>query len=152
MERKVFRSRISLVLVVFIAACILPALVPMIRSGNISNPGFYTLIGVLLMIVFIFGGIHYVIVNEKLMVKICGIPYVKINVSEIVSVKRSYNPLSSPASSLKRLSVEFKKGRLCLISPVREKEFLKTLKEINPKINIRVNDKKAWYRVWDWDI
>jgi hypothetical protein len=74
-----------------------------------------------------------------------------LNIKEIRSVKRSYNPLSSPASSLKRILVNTSKLNV-LISPVREKEFLAQLATINPNIEIEVSERTEWYRFWDWDI
>ena len=152
MERKVFRSRVSVLLMVFILAICSPPLISMIRSGN---SGLYSKIGVLALIVFIFSGIRYVITEKELQINTWGTCKISFPLSKIVSVERSYNPLSSPAVSLKRLSVRFKKGckyPFALISPVREQEFLKTLKERNPDIYIRVDNKKGWWRIWDWDI
>ena len=154
MERKVFRSRISVLLIGVILASFLPGLIPMIRSGNIFNPGFYIITGVF---VFVFCGIRYEVTEKHLVLKMWFISS-KIPLSVIVSVERSYNPLASGAASLKRLCIRFKKGYkfpYTLVSPVREKEFLETLKKHNPDIYIRVSDKKGWhriYRIWDWDI
>ena len=152
MEKKVFRSRASVLLMVFILAICSPPLISMIRSGDSS---LYGMVGVLALIVFIFSGIRYVITEKELQFNTWGTCKVSFPLSKIVSVERSYNPLSSPAASLKRLSVRFKKGckyPFVLISPVREQEFLETLKERNPDIYIRVDDKKGWWRIWDWDI
>ena len=81
----------------------------------------------------------------------CG----SIEISYISSVKRSYNPLSSPAASLKRLRIDLIGGSIfsyTLISPVREQEFIKELKSLNPNIMINVPDKKGIWRIQDWDI
>jgi len=100
----------------------------------------------------------YELTEKQLILKICGGSYFTFPLSVIASVERSYNPLSSPAGSLKRLKIRMKKGYkfpYALVSPVREQEFLETLKQLNPDINIRVSDKKGWhriYRIWDWDI
>ena len=150
MEKKVFRSRISVLMMGFILACFSPILIPMIRSGNIFNPGFYILVFVILL----FCGIRYEITEKHLILKMWFFN-TKVPLSEIISVERSYNPLASGAASLKRLCVRFKKGYkypYTLISPAREKEFLDALKQVNPDIYIRVPDKKGWWRIWDWDI
>ena len=78
-----------------------------------------------------------------------------VNIADIVSVKRSYNPLSSPAASLKRLRISFKKRAkypYMLISPVREREFIEALKAVNPDIRVDIPEKKGVWRIWDWDI
>jgi hypothetical protein len=70
-------------------------------------------------------------------------------------VERSYNPLSSPAASLKRLRIGLggkAKFPYMLISPVKEQEFIEELKAVNPDIYVRVPDKKGIWRVHDWDI
>ena len=158
MEKKVFRTRISVLFMGIILLCFLPGLIPMIRSGNIFNPGFYILAGCVVFVVLLFCGMRYELTEMHLIFKMLGATSFKIPLSMIVSVERSYNPLSSPAGSLKRLKIGMKKEYkfpYALASPVREQEFLETLKKYNPDIYIRVNDKKGWhriYRIWDWDI
>ena len=74
-----------------------------------------------------------------------------INIMEIYSVKRSYNPLSSPASSLKRLKLSLNKD-FALISPAKEEKFINELSNRNPDIKVFVPKKNELIRVWDWDI
>ena len=155
MERKVFRSRISVALIVFIIAIMLLPLILMIREGNIFNTKFYIPLGVIMFIVLLLSGFRYKIVDNHLSINTWGTCSTNIPLSQIVSIERTYNPLSSAAGSLKRLCVRFKKGYkfpFVLISPVREQEFLETLKTINPNIQINVTDKNDWWRIWDWDI
>jgi len=151
MERKNFRSRISVVLMVFILVIVSLPLIPVINSGNIVNPAFYISAGVIVFCVLLLSGFRYVITNEQLRISTWGICIWTYSLSKIESVERSYNPLSAPAASLKRLSIKGV-GIFALISPVREQEFLETLKILNPKIQINVTDKEEWWRFWDWDI
>ena len=77
--------------------------------------------------------------GEKLYLKMWFIPNGSRDIKDIVSVKRSYNPLSSPAGSLKRLNIHFASGStFWLISPVREKGFVEALRAINPKIEVYI--------------
>ena len=152
MEKKIFRSRVSVLILLFLTIICGFPLIPIIRSGNIFNPGVYTVAGVLIFGYALFFGISYVITEGKLLIKIFGATTVKAEISKIISIERSYNPLSSPAGSLKRLKISFNKWPYCLASPVREQEFLDALKEINPNIYIRVSNRKGWWRIWDWDI
>jgi len=155
MKKKVFRSRISVLLMVFFLAIFLPPLIPMIRSGNIFNPAFYILAGTIAFVVLLFSIIRYEITDKELLCKLWKIPFGSFPLSQIASVERSYNPLSSAASSLKRLRVSFHKGYkwpYTLISPAREQEFLDALNKANPDIYIRVINKKGWWRIWCWDI
>jgi hypothetical protein len=104
---------------------------------------------------FILGGIRYVISGNILYLKMWCIPNMSTKIANIVSIERSYNLLSAPAGSLKRLCIrlgEDAKYPYWLISPVREQEFLKELKSIDPLIHIHVPVKKGIWRIWDWDV
>jgi hypothetical protein len=151
--KKTFRSRISVLLVGFILAVFIPVSIPMFRYG--INEGLYILAGTLLFIVLLFTGMRYIIADGRLYLKMWFISNGSVCISDILSIERSYNPLSSPAASLRRLCIKFKKGSkppYWLISPVNEREFLETLKSINPDIHIRAPGEKGKWRIWDWDI
>ena len=106
----------------------------------------------LLFFALMFFGMRYIITENKLSTKVFWIiPFGSVNITDIISVERSYNLISSPAASLKRLHIHTK-GALLLISPVREQEFFDTLMSINPDIRINVDDKKHGNRIRDWDI
>jgi len=120
--------------------------------------GLLILTGTFLFIVLLFGGMRYTISGDTLVVKMWVIPGGNVKISDIVLVERSYNPLSAPAASLKRLRIVFRKNAYftyTLISPVREREFIEELKAVNPNINVNVPDasvKKGVWRILDWDI
>ena len=151
--KKVFRSRQSVLLIVFILAIFVPCTIPMIK--HMIVPGLLIMGGTFLLMVFMFGGMRYIISEDELLVKIWIIPSGSVKIADIVSVERSYNPLSSPAASLKRLRIGLKKGAkfpYMLISPAREQEFIEELKTINPDIYVSVPVKKGIWRIQDWDI
>jgi len=154
-EKKVFRSRISVLLNVFVISV---GLIPMIRAGEIILPVLYVCIGLAVFFAFFCYGMRYEITEKHIVYKMWGAVSFKVPLSGIVSVERSYNPLSAPAASLKRLKISLSKQYkfpYVLASSVREKEFLEMLKTLNPDIYIRVSEKKWWhriYRIWDWDI
>jgi len=151
MGKTTFRSRISVLLVLFLLVIFIPVCIPAIKQG--SYQAFYVLGPCLLFIFFILLGIRYIISGEKLFVKMWFIPFGSRDIKDIASIKRSYNPLSSPASSLKRLSIHFwSKSSYMLISPVREAAFIEALKAINPTINVRIPETKGKWRFWDWDL
>jgi hypothetical protein len=98
-------------------------------------------------------GIRYVISGDKLFVKIWFIPCASAEISKITSVERSYNPLSSPTASLKRLRIDFmNKKSFWLISPAQEQKFIEELKAINPSIHTNAPNRKGTWRIQDWDI
>jgi hypothetical protein len=116
---------------------------------------------VMSVMVFLFTGSRYVIADSRLYLKICFIPAGSVRISDILSVERSYNPVvfsphATLSFSLRRLCIKFKKGSkhgypYWLISPVREQEFLETLKSIHPDIHIQVPAKKGKWHILDWD-
>lgn len=151
-EKKVFRSRISVLLLGFILAIFIPSTIPMIKHLIIS--GLLVVGGTLLFIAFLFNGIRYIISGDTLYIKIWNMSGGSVKISSITSIKRSYNPLSSPAVSLKRLRLDFRKSEkypYMLISPVRETMFIEKLKAVNPDIKVEVPVKKGIWRIQDWD-
>jgi len=160
--KKVFRSRISVLLLGFILAVLIPCTVPMIKYMIIT--GLYIMGGALLFVAFSLTGFRYIISGDKLYLKVWIIPMGSARIVDIISVERTYNPISSPAASLKRLCIRFKKGAKYsnwltwqsapnwLLSPVREQEFAEELKIVNPDIYVKISDNKGIWRVQDWDI
>ncbi|MCL1821575.1 MAG: PH domain-containing protein [Prolixibacteraceae bacterium] len=150
-NQKVFRSRVSVLLLGFILGIFIPCAIPLIKNMIIS--GLCIMGGTLVFIILLFSGMRYTISEDRLSLKIWKIPCGRARILDIISIKRSYNLLSSPAASLKRLSIHFTTGRMFwLISPVKEKEFIEELKAINPNIEIHIPEKAGIWRVWDWDI
>ncbi|MCD8265324.1 MAG: PH domain-containing protein [Tannerellaceae bacterium] len=149
-KKKVFRSRISVLVIGFTFIVFILVFISVFQEKSYQEG--YILAGALLFIILLFTGTRYIISGDKLLVKIWFITSGTLNIPEIKSVERSYNPLSSPAASLKRLRISFVRGRYWLISPVREEEFFKELKAINPHIHIHVPEKRKRWRVQDWDI
>ena len=148
-QKKVFRSRISVLVMIFLLFVFSFAFIPPIQYGDYRM--LWIVVVPLLFVFLVFGAMRYKISMGQLHVNFFG----NICISDIISIKRSYNPLSSPAGSLKRLRIEFEKGgksSWILISPAREQEFIEVLKTINPEITVDVPDKKGLWRIWNWDI
>ncbi len=149
--KKVFRSRISILIIGFILATYIWTCIPIFQHKEYT--GLFVLGPTLVFIIIILAGVHYEILGDKLYIKIWFIPNGSANIKDIVSVKRSYNLLSSPASSLKRLHIGFVNKKIgWLISPVREQEFFAALQSVNPNIKVDIPGKKGKWRIWDWDI
>jgi hypothetical protein len=161
MKPKVFRSRVSILLLIFmVVVVVLPLAVPMI----VVNQRDWTMLVPVSVWAFVFGslfGCRYIVSDEKLLVRCCGIPFVSIAIADIYSVERTYSPQAAPllsaAASLKQLAVYKRRANgylkvITLVSPTGEQEFLDTLKAINPSIQIQVTDKKGRWRFWDWEI
>ena len=150
---KIFRSRISVLLIAPLVILI-PVSIPLFQ--NQAYHGLYILGGLVLLIVSLFSCLRYVISDGKLYIKMGSLSFGSEHIADILLIERSYNPLSSPAASLKRLRIFLKRGvkypSYTLISPAKEKEFIEELKAINPNIQVNVPEKKGVWRIWDWDI
>lgn len=151
--QKIFRSRISVLLILSTLAIFIPVSMPIVQ--NKAYEGMYVLGGSFFLLMFLLTGMRYVISGSKLTFKIWFIPSWSVDIADIRSVKRSYNLLSSPAASLKRLHITLNRETKypdILISPVKEQKFIDELKSINPGINVNVHEKKGIWRIWGWDI
>jgi hypothetical protein len=146
-----FRSRVSVLILLFIVLTV----VPIFSLGKPNEEAWVAFsvlglsIGIVVLMLF---GMRYEIGENYLIIKVGPIPYSRIKLSEIEKVERSYNPLSSPAASLKRLYIKSKKKDL-LISPSDEGEFVRKLKQRNPHIAIQIDDSDdEWWKFWNWDV
>lgn len=101
-------------------------------SGGITHMIIW--LSIFSLVGFLWFGIKYVVTNEEVMIKVGPITSHRIDVTKISSIKRSYNPLSSPATSLMRLEIKYV-GGIVLISPKNEREFVGQLKKLNPGID-----------------
>jgi hypothetical protein len=132
--KKVFRSRISILLTGFILVMFILISIPMLQHKIYR--GMYILGGISGFIVFLLSGMRYVIAGEKLYINIWFIPCENEKISNIISVEQSYIPIASCAASLRKLRINLKKGvysPFTLVSPVRKQEFIEELKAINPR-------------------
>lgn len=148
-----FRTRVSVLILLFVLVVVGFSGIMSYRGGEIE--GVYIVLGTMLFVGLILFGMSYEVTEEKLSIRILGIKYYSIKLGNIVSIQRSYNPLSSPAASLKRLSVKVSGNKLfpyVLISPAREQEFLELIKKKNPNVQIDVPNHQEVWRVWDWDL
>lgn len=76
---------------------------------------------------------YYVIEEEQLIIKFG--PFKKvIPINTIISVKKTMNPFSSPALSIKRIEILYGHYEMVLISPYDRDEFIDILKKRCPQI------------------
>ncbi|MDR2882383.1 MAG: PH domain-containing protein [Alistipes sp.] len=151
-NEKTFRSRVGVLPVLLTAALLSPAIVSAVRHGA-GHPAVYTVGGMVLLIALVLTGIRYTVAGDRLTVKMWSMSIGGVRIADIRSVRRSYNPLSSPAVSLRRLRVQCRKETdWLLVSPADEKGFIEALKSVNPHIAVSVPPRGAAWRIWDWDI
>jgi len=155
-ERKVFRSRISILLIGLILVLFLPCFIPIFTHK--IDQGMYIVGGSFAFILFVYSGIHYVISKDKLHLKIWFIPTYSLKINVITSMERSYCLFDIPTNttaSFRKLRIQFERKTKCSyinVSPVREQEFIEELKKVNPNISASFDDKNRIGSIWDWDI
>ena len=105
-------------------------------KGEIIAASIINIISIL-VILWLWFGTYYDIKENQLIV--VGGPFRwKIDIMTITSIKRSRNPLSSPALSLNRLEILHGKWGVIFISPKNEQKFCEYLIEINHKIDVKL--------------
>lgn len=148
-----FRSRVSVILLLFIVGSVAPAFI--IESNAKGQSELLLAYGILFgsigLVLALLFTMRYYIDESNLYIKLGPVILRTIPLNSIQRVERSYNPLSSPASSLKRLYIKAE-GKDVLISPADEDEFIRLLKTRNSGIQINIQDNDAWWKFWNWDI
>ena len=93
--------------------------------------------GILMILsVIIFLPVNYTLLESQLLIRF-GLFRYKIEYQDIKSVKRTFNLLSSPALSLKRIEIQYSKGiGFTLISPNHIESFIKDLSTKCPHLTL----------------
>lgn len=97
-----------------------------------------TLLGVVLLVLFLFFTIKYQLNGEILIIKNSIFETTRIPISSITKIEKTWNPISSPAPSiLGRIYVHYQNGKRIIISPRDIPEFVNILRKINPDIQFK---------------
>lgn len=134
---KVYRSKIGLEL--FIPIILFLFIVSYKKEDYLIS--IYLILSFTLLWFIIYISTTYEINNSDLIIKSIGITYCKFDINSIVFINETLNPLSSPALSIFRLKISNGKDEI-LISPKKQKEFIETLLELNPNINVEYRKPK----------
>ena len=84
---------------------------------------------------------RYVVTSDDMLVIEYGLQFLKparIPLSDIVRIERKFNPISSPALSLDRIEVYFRKDKLVVsvcISPKNREDMVRVLQKRNGQIS-----------------
>ena len=90
---------------------------------------------------------RYVVTSDDMLVIEYGLQFLKpvrIPLSDIVRIERKFNPISSPALSLDRIEVYFRKDKLVVsvcISPKNREDMVRVLQKRNGQISYIKNRK-----------
>ena len=156
MLKKVYRSRFSVLLLVLILVILSPLSILLFTHKIYQD--MYILGSVFVFAILIYRGIHYIIIEDKLYIKIWFIPTCSLNINDIASLTRSYYLFDIPTNttaSFKKLCIQFSiktPHSYIHVSPAKEKEFIEELLIVNPNIYVSLYDKKGIGRIFDWDI
>lgn len=136
MEHKTYRSKLSWGLAVLAFGPLILALALTVSDGAWAAAAIIAASIMFMMITYALT--FYAVTPEKDLV-VHGGPFMKrrIPISSIKSIEGTRTILGAPAWSLDRLHISFGKYDAVVISPVRKKEFIESLKAINPEIEIK---------------
>ena len=112
---------------------IIAVFIPLFTDKDLTS--FFIGVPVAGLILWIWFTTYYVIEKNSLVVRSAFIHKI-IPVYEIKSIRRTFNPLSSPALSLDRLEIQYGNGKMVLISPDNREKFLEELEKLNHSIVI----------------
>ncbi len=99
------------------------------------------MIAVILFVGWIWFGTGYEISESELKIR-CGPFRQRVPLQEIREIKRTRNPLSSPACSLDRMEIKYGKSKRVMISPADKANFIKMMIEKSPQIQLDEELKK----------
>ena len=102
----------------------------------------YFAIFILAVVLFAFFGtifgIHYTIDEDKLIVSDLFFVKETYELKKLKSITNTYNPVSSPAASLRRIKLDFGCGHPLIISPANQDIFIDEILRINPNVQVEV--------------
>lgn len=133
----VFRSRVSVGLVIFLVAIFVFAFFTTLSAGAV--PALVTLVPVVLLIVVLFASLRYIIDGNILYVR--SIPFTRgtaYDLTKLKSISPSRTLLSSPALSLRRIKLDFGVGMPLIISPAAQDLFIDEIRRINPNVEVNL--------------
>ena len=138
-----FRSKQSVGLILFLTVFLGAEAILMIYIH--STEGLLIVSGVAIFIIHMFSTTNYRIDGKNLKIK-CGLfTNILVDIDTLRRISETNNPISSPATSLDRLELKYQKNNkieTVLISPKDKEGFIKMVTAINPKIEVRLKQKK----------
>ena len=138
-DAKVYRTAIDWWLGLLLGACEVLCLYlviePIVRRGTVEWPMVLITVGMSIMILPLFR-IKYVLYSEHLLISMSLYGKARVRYADIVEVKKTNNPLSSAAMSLRRIQIDYVENdvhRMVLISPIKRKTFIEEIEQKRSK-------------------
>lgn len=135
--KKQYKSKVTywLFILIGIAVCIKPIMDFSSKNIKATLPPVLIALFTCGLVALMIYNIRYVIDNTTLKIYY-GIPFlaIEVNISSIISIKKTRNILASPAASLDRIAIDYGSYGSIIISPKDTQSFVKDLLQINPNI------------------
>ena len=129
-EGKVYRTAIDWWLGLLLVACevlfLYLVIEPIIRRGTVEWSMVLLTVGMSILILPLFG-IKYVLYSEHMLISMSLYGKARVRYADIVEVKKTNNPMSSAAMSLRRIQIDYVEDdvhRMVLISPKNRNNFI----------------------------
>ena len=133
MSEKIYHSRIGWEIWVPVALLFASVLYPAVSEEKWSAI-LVIAIASLFLVVLIYKT-NYTIAGDTLIIKCWFLVHEAVAISSIHRIKKTYNPISSPAASyFGRLELHYNTGERIIISPKNKTAFLEHLRSLNKKI------------------
>nr|WP_299382689.1 PH domain-containing protein [Allomuricauda sp.] len=133
---KSYPSKISYPLLATILAILIGCAVPMMFPP--IWPGLVVSLLVMAFVLHVFTTMRYTCKDGVLIIKWSFFTYQRIDILSITSITGTNSLISSPAASLDRLEIRFKKHQSVLVSPKDKEGFIAHLSQINPDIEVKL--------------
>ena len=134
-EAKVYRTAIDWWLGLLLVACevlfLYLVIEPIIRRGTVEWLMVLLTVGMSILILPLFG-IKYVLYSEHMLISMSLYGKARVRYADIVEVKKTNNPMSSAAMSLRRIQIDYVEDgvhRMVLISSVNRKTFIEEIEQ-----------------------
>ncbi len=134
---KIYKSKVDKALLFPIILVISVLCFMMLYAGSWS--GLVIVLLVALLVADIFLRTQYKVEDLQLKVNCSFFVNTTVDINSISKIQRSTSFLSSPATSFDRIEIIYNKFESLIISPADKQSFVETLKQINPKIEIKLD-------------
>jgi hypothetical protein len=142
MESKTYKSNVDLwiaiILILVVVLGIFSIILSIFFGTSVNESIGLGITGIVMILsVLIFLPVNYTLLESQLLIRF-GLFRHRINYQDIKSVKKTFNLLSSPALSLKRIEIQYSKGiGFTLISPNDIESFVKDLSIKCPHLTLK---------------
>lgn len=131
-----FRSRVSILLVIIVAAALSPGIITAFMNGEIVAALAVSAVGVIILPMLFC--IRYRIEDDKLYVGEVFRRGEAFDLKKLESITPTRSLLSAPAASLHRIKLDFGCGKALIISPAMQDVFIDEILRINPNVKINM--------------